>query len=301
MRGRFYSIMAMALYSIYTLNMRPVPAQEIPGPLDGRHHTLTGTFHKHAAFHSQFLAADRDVLVYLPPDYEKNTRTRYPVLYLHDGQNLFDGATSFIPGKEWRVDETAEELIRRKAIEPVIIVGIYNTGGSRLSEYTPTKTPRFKDAGKADAYGKMIVEELKPFVDKRYRTRKDAANTALGGSSLGGLVSLYLGLKRPEVFGKLAVLSPSIWWDNKVIVKRVKALKSRPDLKIWLDMGTHEGNPPSQERNIDDARALKDALVAKGWKLDTELKYTEVQGAEHNEEAWAARVEPMLRFLFGRG
>lgn len=300
MRRRIYSIMAMALYSLYTLNARPLPAEEIPGPIEGREHTLTGTFHKHAGFPSRFVKNDRDILVYLPPDYETNPKARYPVLYLHDGQNLFDGATSFIPGKEWRVDETAQRLILDKAIEPVIIVGIYNTGASRMSEYTPTATRTFKDAGRAEDYGKMLVRELKPFIDKTYRTRKGPEQTALGGSSLGGLVSLYLGMEYPNIFGKLLIISPSIWWDNKVIVKQVKALKTRPNVQIWLDMGTHEGNPPSHQRNIADAKLLRDALVAKGWTLEADLKYTEVEGAEHSEEAWAARVEPMLRFLFGK-
>lgn len=251
-----------------------------------------------AGFRSAFLDAERDVLIYFPPGYETNTKRRYPVLYMHDGQNLFDGATSFIPGKEWRVDETAQRLIETKAIEPVIIVGIYNTGNHRLGEYTPTPTPRFRDGGKADAYGRMIVEELKPFIDKTYRTRKEALDTAIGGSSLGGLVSLHLGLKYPKVFGKLLIASPSVWWDDQFLIRQVKNLKAHTNAKIWLDMGTREGDPASQQRNVEDARALRDALISKGWKLNTDLKYLEVEGAEHSEEAWAERVEPMLRFLF---
>src|ERR1044072_1324176 len=222
-------------------------------------HTLTGDFRTHAKFHSRFLPTDRDVLVQLPPGDETEKRRRSPVLYLHDGQNLFDGATSFIPGQEWRVDETAQALIHARAIEPVIIVGIYNTGKERVEEYTPSADPKFKVGGRAGLYGRLIVEELKPFVDSHYRTKPDASDTGLGGSSLGGLVTLYLGLRYPAVFGKLAVISPSVWWDEHRIVREVESLGSKPHTRVWLDMGTDEG-----ANATSDARLLRDALVGKG-------------------------------------
>lgn len=252
-----------------------------------------GEFRKHVGFRSKFLPTARDVLVYLPPDYDAEAPCRYPVLYLHDGQNLFDGATAFIPGQDWRVGQTANALIRQQAIEPVIIVGIYNTGRERVEEYTPSADPRFKVGGKADLYGRLIVEELKPFIDSHYRTRAGAVDTGLGGSSLGGLVTVYLGLRYPQVFGKLAVISPSVWWDGRRILGDVAALKSKMDARIWLDMGTEEG-----VRSINDARLLRDALVAKGWHLDRDLHYHEARGARHTESAWAQRVDPMLRFLY---
>jgi predicted alpha/beta superfamily hydrolase len=262
-------------------------------------HTLTGEFRTHKNFHSRFLSADRDVLVYLPPDYDANKKQRYSVLYLHDGQNLFDGATSYIKGAEWRVDETAQALITSKAIEPVIIVGIYNAGKERIDEYTPTADAKYKMGGSADLYGRMLVEELKPFIDSEYRTRRDAKSTGLGGSSLGGLVSLYLALKYPNVFGEVAVVSPSVWWDKKMIVREVEALRKRPRLRIWLDTGTKEGGNKSEaEETTANARHLRDTLVAKGWKEGKDLKYFEAEGAEHNERAWAQRVEPMLKFLY---
>jgi predicted alpha/beta superfamily hydrolase len=264
-------------------------------------HTLTGEFRTHANFHSRYLAADRDVLVYLPPGYNENKKQRYPVLYLHDGQNLFDGATSFIKGAEWRVDETAQALITSKMIKPVIIVGIYNAGKDRIAEYTPTVDAKYKMGGQADAYGRMITAELKPFIDSHYRTLSDAKNTGLGGSSLGGLVSLYLALKYPNVFGPIAVVSPSVWWDNRMIVREVEALKKRPHLRIWLDTGTKEGKDKADaDETTAYARQLRDALKAKGWKEGKDLSYYEAVGAEHNERAWAQRVEPMLRFLFPR-
>jgi len=247
----------------------------------------------HRNFHSEFLPTDRDVLVYLPPCYEREPERRYPVLYLHDGQNLFDGATSFIPGQDWRVGQTAQALISARAVEPLIIVGVYHTGRERVEEYTPTRDARFKVGGKADLYGRLLVEELKPFIDARYRTRAGAAQTGLGGSSLGGLVSLYLGLRYPAVFGKLAVISPSVWWGGRAILASVSGLEAKPATRIWLDMGTAEG-----VRAAPDARDLRDALLAKGWRLGADLRYLEVAGARHDEVAWARRVGPFLRFLF---
>jgi predicted alpha/beta superfamily hydrolase len=256
-------------------------------------HTPTGDFRAHPKFSSRFLHTDRDVLVYLPPCYETEPLRRYPVLYLHDGQNLFDGATSFIPGQDWRVGETARSLIESRAIEPLIIVGVYNTGRERVEEYTPSADPRLRVGGKAALYGRLIVEELKPFVDSRYRTKAGACDTGLGGSSLGGLVTMYLGLRYPDVFGKLAVVSPSVWWDGRRILSDVSAFVSDRRARVWLDMGTDEGAHATA-----DARSLRDALVARGWREGADLKYFEAEGARHTEAAWAARVEPFLRFLF---
>lgn len=248
---------------------------------------------KHAAFHSKFLTEPRNLVVYVPPGYDTDLDRRYPVLYLHDGQNLFEGATAFVRGQDWRVDETAEELIASGAIEPLIIVGIYNAGVHRIDEYTPTHDRKRGAGGEADLYGHMLTEELKPFIDRTYRTLPDPANTGLGGSSLGGLVTLYLGLQHPDAFGKLAVLSPSVWWDNRVILKLVRMTDPKPRLSIWLDIGTGEGG-----RTLRDARALRDELVDAGWVLDSDLQYSEITDAGHNEVSWASRVGPFLRYLF---
>lgn len=264
-------------------------------------HTLTGDIYSHQSFHSSILRNDRELIVYLPPGYEANQRKRYPVLYLHDGQNLFDGATSFTFGQEWRVDEAAQSLIGAGKIEPLIIVGVYNAGKDRTNEYTPTQDARHKVGGKAEHYGRMLVEELKPFVDAKYRTLKYAKHTGLGGSSLGGLVTLYLGLRYPKVFGRLAVVSPSVWFDNNHIVHYVEELPRRPRLRIWLDTGTNEGGSAAEaQQTVANARLLRETLTKKGWKLGKDLSYVEGEGAEHNEQAWAARVEPMLKFLFPR-
>lgn len=262
-------------------------------------HTLTGEVRLLASFHSNVLNNDRSVIVYLPPGYEKNKTTRYSVFYMHDGQNLFDGATSFIPGQEWRVDETAEALIKSKTIEPLIIVGIYNAGMERTNEYTAAADPKYKAGGKADLYGRFLVEELKPFIDKMYRTKTDGAHTGIGGSSLGGLVSLYLGLKYPQVFTRIAVVSPAVWWADDQIVHYTEAQTRKPPLRIWVDIGTKEGRDAKEaQKTVDDARLLKSTLIRKGWREGKDLHYVEAEGAEHNEKAWAARTAQILEFLF---
>jgi predicted alpha/beta superfamily hydrolase len=274
------------------------PPLDTASPADAKHtpaapHSAALPIHKN--FHSAFLARDRDVIVYLPPGYDADESRRFPVLYLQDGQNLFDGATSFIQGQHWRVGETADALIRAGRVEPLVIVGVYNAGARRIEEYTPTQDGRTRLGGRADLYGRFLVEELKPFVDARYRTLTDAPHTGLGGSSLGGLVSLHLGIKYPHVFGKLAVLSPSIWWDRRIILEKVRNLDTKPDVRIWIDVGTAEG-----DYVVEDAGRLRDALVARGWVLGEDLLYLEAEGAGHDELAWAERVSPVLEFLFPR-
>ena len=254
-------------------------------------HTLTGTFRTHEGLRSRYLESAHDLIVYLPPGYEDDHNRRYPVLYMQDGQNLFDDATAF--SGEWHLDEAADELIAAGLMSPLIIVGISNAGAYRIDEYTPTRDAAKRAGGKADRYGRMLVEELKPFIDGEYRTLSDARNTGIGGSSLGGLVSLYLALKYSGIFWKVAVLSPSVWWDNRFIVRRVRALGSAPPLRVWLSTGTAEG-----EGVVAGARRVRDALVAKGWSEGDSLHYREVEGATHSEQAWAELAPEMLHFLF---
>jgi predicted alpha/beta superfamily hydrolase len=263
-------------------------------------HTLTGNIKRHRAFPSKILGNRRDVLVYLPPGYSRFSRTRYSVLYLHDGQNVFDAATAFA-GVEWGFDETAERLIRGKVIEPLIIVAVANMGEERIHEYAPTpgvidaKARRKKRSrGLARVYGEFLIEELKPYIDRRYRTKREGEFTGVGGSSLGGLATLAMGILFPWAFTRLIVMSPSIWWDDFAICRLVDSIEQKPPLKIWLDTGTVE---PGWEH----ARELRNRLVRKGWRADVDLKYLEVEGADHSEAAWAGRVEPALRFLFPSG
>ena len=258
---------------------------------DETEHTLTGDFRTHERFRSKYLEHDRTVIVYLPPGYRPRAARRYPVLYLHDGQNVFDRATSI--GEEWHVDETAQELIEAGEVEPLIVVGIYNTGEHRIDEYAPTPRPDKGGGGQADLYGKMLVEELKPLIDRKYKTLPGAANTGLGGSSLGGLLTMHLGLRYSTAFSKLAVMSPSVWWDERVIVREVEALDHKLPLRIWLDSGTEEG-----PEVVEDSRRLRAALVARGWVEGDDLSYFEAEGGRHDEASWSARVGPMLRFLY---
>lgn len=266
-----------------------------------REHTLTGDVRLHKSFHSATLNNDRDIIVYLPSGYDAHKQKRYPVFYMGDGQNIFDGATSYIPGQEWRADEVAQTLIEAGKIAPLIIVGVYNAGVERVNEYTAAQDQRYKAGGKADLYGRFLVEELKPFIDKTYRTKPDAQNTGLGGSSLGGLISLYLGLKYPTVFTRIAVVSPSVWWADNQIIRYTEDQRRKPTLRIWLDIGTREGRDAKDaQSSVDGARLLKKTLIRKGWKEGKDLKYFEAEGAEHNEQAWAARFDQILEFLFPR-
>ncbi|HQR38346.1 MAG TPA: alpha/beta hydrolase-fold protein [Blastocatellia bacterium] len=282
-----------------------------PLPLPSPRSTLTRAFNAAGPDFPQTLAAPiatyrdfaskyvspRTVTVLLPPGYAAAHGVRYPVLYMHDGQNLFDARTAH--GAEWQVDETAVKLMRSRQVASVIIVGVASTPDHRMADYTPTaiaepgSVPARTAGGSADAYGRFLVEELKPFIDRTFRTMPDAAHTGLAGSSLGGLVTMYLGLKYPGTFGRLAIVSPSVWWDDHFIVKQVGLLDTRPPERIWLDIGTSESPEAAP-----DARLLRDALVAKGWALGNDLQYLEVEGGTHDESAWAARFGQALRFLF---
>jgi predicted alpha/beta superfamily hydrolase len=292
--GLFWAILLCLVVFEFTAKSNEATNPQFNNPLQLAH-TLTGNFRLHKIFRSRFLPTGRDIIVYLPPDYERNQTRRYPVLYMQDGQNLFDGATSFFPGKERHMDEKAEALITQHAIKPLIIVGIYSTGLQRINEYTPTLLAGTNKGGQADLYGRMLVEEIKPFIDDQYRTLPGPSHTGLGGSSLGGLVSIYLGLKYPKVFGKLAITSPAAFWDDEMIVRYVQSLPSKTHQRICLSIGTDE-----PVEFLSSARALHDALITKGWKEGLNLGYMEASGAEHSPDERARRVDHLLRFLFAQ-
>lgn len=255
---------------------------------------MSGQLVTHSDFQSSILGSARTVLVYMPPCYDRHTQRKFPVLFVHDGQNVFDGHTSYVPGQHWMMREAADALLAARAIEPLLIVAVYHAGEKRIDEYTPTRSRM--GGGLADLHGRMMVEELLPFIRDRYRVLPQARHTGIGGSSLGGLASLYLGLKYPSVFGKMAVMSPSVWWDNRVILRRLVLLEHAHRQRIWLDVGTAEGRSPRS--STKDVRLLRDILVSKGWRLGSNLHYVEVPGADHSERAWAARVPDMLQFLY---
>ncbi|MBC7798138.1 MAG: alpha/beta hydrolase [Pyrinomonadaceae bacterium] len=233
----------------------------------------------------------RRIEVYLPPNYFTEPERRFPVLYMQDGQNLFNPQTSF-GGVAWQVDETAQKLIFENKIEPLIIVGIYNTGDARFEEYTPTKSTRGR-GGQALLYGQMLTQELKPFIDAQYRTLPQQEFTGIGGSSLGALVSLFLGFKQPDVFGRLAIMSPSIWWDKNVMTREIIEYEGKPPLRIWLDIGKLEGS-----RIKSQVRLLRGALLEKGWRADVDLGYLEIPDGRHDENSWSLRFDKVLRYLF---
>lgn len=251
-----------------------------------------GKLRIHKAFRSNFVENPRDIAIWMPPGAAVNPNERYPVMVLHDGQNLFDPKTSFIPGHSWNAHRTVAKLIRIGRIPPLVLVGVSNTGEHRIDEYTPTRDAVRKAGGKSDLYGRMIVEELLPWLVRNHRTLPGPRNTALGGSSLGGLATLTIGLQRPDVFGALAAFSPSVWWDRRWIFRMVGKMPTRTHQRIWLDMGTKEG--PGM---LEVARDFRDALVAKGWQQDVDLGYYEAKNAMHTERAWGRRVGRMMEFL----
>jgi predicted alpha/beta superfamily hydrolase len=255
-----------------------------------------GRLRYHRRFASKFLSTRRDVVVYLPPGYDVSSRTRYPVLYLQDGQNLFDPETAY-GGTDWHIDLTTDELISNGSIQPLIIAGIYNAGVRRISEYTPTRDPTLKKGGKADRYAQMLTREVKPFIDTEYRSVKSARSTGVGGSSLGALAALQTGLSYPDVFGLLALMSPSVWWDSRVVLKMPDSFRSGSRPRIWLDVGTQEGSQPGEM--LEDTRLLRTALETNGWKEGDSLYYGEFSGAAHNEGAWGERFGLVLKFLYG--
>jgi predicted alpha/beta superfamily hydrolase len=232
----------------------------------------------------------RPVLVYLPPDYETNTSRRYPVIYFHDGQNVFDARTSF--AGEWHLDETAESLIKSGAIEPVIIVAVGNTG-NRMDEYTPVPDSTYGGGHAAD-YARFLVQELKPRIDATYRTDPAADRTGVAGSSLGGLVSMYFALTQSDTFRRIGVMSPSVWWANLDIVNEVTALSGKTPVRIWEDIGTAEDSGAA----LTNARSLHQALLDKGWQDGQDLSYREYAGAQHDEAAWSMRVGDVLQYLY---
>ena len=241
-------------------------------------------------FTSSILGNKRDITIYLPPGYEDRLDRRYPVLYIQDGQNLFDAERAYIPGQHWRLSEAADTAIGERTASPMIIVGVDHAGSGRIDEYTPGPDPDHKGGGRADDYVRMLVEELKPVIDKSFRTLPDPHNTAIAGSSLGGLVSLHAGFTRPDVFGRIGAMSPSVWWGEKRILETLDAYDG-PAPRIWADTGGREGLD-----TLMDARELRDHIARKGW--GEKFRFFEDRRADHSERAWAKRAKTVLEFLF---
>jgi len=262
--------------------------------------SVTGDLRLHE-FHSQIFRNTRMLRVWLPPRYDApgNETRQYPVLYLNDGQNLFDRATAFA-GVEWQVDETADRLIRQEVIPPLIIVGIDNTQGDRIKEFLPYRSlhpPVLRPQGKR--YPDFLMNEVMPFVYERYRIARGPENTGLGGSSLGALISLYTVIERPGVFGLLLLESPSLFISNRRILKYSRRFRRWPE-RVFLAMGTREaGREDKDKQVVEDVRQLERSLRRAG--LDESRLLVKIdEGATHNEGEWAKRFPEALSFLFER-
>ncbi len=295
--GRTWDVILMALD-------RPasgwVPYE--PGPAS----TVVGDLRVLRGLRGPWENAPRDILVHLPAGAGTSGR-RYPVLYLHDGQNLFDEATSF--SGEWRVDETLTELAR-DGLE-IIAVGIPSPAGpGRGAEYTPYRAKPWAGeppypSSMGSAYVGFLVEQVKPAVDAAFPTRFDRASTGVLGSSWGGLISLWAAAERGDVFGLVGAMSPAITPGQGPIYRRLRRLSPVPQ-RVYVDMGDHEGSfatDPREDRAmsrdaIRASRKVRDA-IAVSVPASARLRYVEDPGGIHQESAWARRLPDALRFLFG--
>jgi predicted alpha/beta superfamily hydrolase len=228
---------------------------------------------------------DRDLTVYLPPSYARGER-HYPVLYMQDGQNLFDPQESF--AGSWRVDIAMDQAAAR-GFEG-IAVGIRHAGEGRLAEYSPFDDPE-TGPGRGREYVEYLADRIKPLVDARFRTIPGRGTTCVAGSSMGGLISLFAFLARPDVFGAVAAMSPSLWYAERAIFEAVKTAPFQPG-RIYLDVGRREG-----EGTLADARRLRDLLLAKGYRKGDQLRYVEDRAGGHEEASWGQRLRAALPFL----
>jgi predicted alpha/beta superfamily hydrolase len=279
-------------------------------------HTVVGNLQISYDFYSPQLNNRRHILVHLPPSYGKGDG-RYPVIYMQDGQNLFDDHASF--AGEWRVDETMEQL-SRQGIE-AIIVGIPNMGAERINEYNPFRNVHHRDGhhrdghhrdghhrdGRGDLYMAFIAQTLKPAIDRDFRTLPDRMHTGLMGSSMGGLIALYGFFSYPDLFGLAGVMSPSLWFARESILDYVEAAPYSPG-RIYLDAGTREISGAAADYHVWRARSrnyyakvrrLKRILVRKGYRPIHELLHFEERDARHQEAAWARRLPRAFAFLLG--
>ena len=226
------------------------------------------------------------IWVYLPPEYNSSTE-KYPVIYMHDAQNLFDDKTSFVG--EWEVDETLNKL-HKETGKSFIVVGVENGAEKRIEEYTPWKHEKY-GGGKGEIYVKFLAKTLKPYIDKNYRTKPDREHTAIIGSSLGGLISYYAGLQLPKVFGKVGALSTSFWFSDKVNTFS----KEKGDLKntkIYFLVGEKEG-----EEMIKGTKKTVRILSEVNFPSEN-IKTKSVAGGEHNETFWKNEFLETITFLF---
>ncbi len=261
-------------------------------------HTVSGTVMVLPDVWSPQLENRRNIFAYLPASHHELGR-RYPVIYMHDGQNLFDALTSFTG--EWYVDETMQTL-EQDGLE-AIIVGIPNTGENRLNEYSPFTQGRM-GGGKGNEYLNFIANTVKPLIDSSFLTLPEREHTGILGSSMGGLISLYAFFNCPEVFGMAGAMSPAFWFGQRGIYAYVQNAPYVPG-KIYLDAGTQEAHGRQLISRkyawsvAGAAQEMRDLLVSKGYHDGENIRYIEEEGAAHHESAWARRLPDALRWLLG--
>lgn len=260
-----------------------------------QHGTVTKQY---PSFVSTKLPSTRGVWVYLPPTYVENSEARFGVLYMHDAQNLFDPSLAF-GGNEWKVDETIDAGAEDGSIRETIVVGIENTA-ARMDELTPTPDATEGGAGgKADQYLAMIVDEIKPTIDKDLRTIPAREQTGIMGSSLGGLVSAYAGVRRADVFGLVGEMSPSTWWDNTEILGEVSTTPTRPakPVRVYVDSG--DSGAEGSTDDVTNTTELAARYRTAGYVDNKDLLHVIQAGGQHNEIYWAQRLPGALHFLLG--
>jgi len=228
----------------------------------------------------------RTIRMYFPPDYSSGKR--FPVIYMHDGQNLFDAGTSF--SGEWQVDETLDSLYKYNGFS-CIVVGIYNGEKNRLNEYSPWRNDTLNAGGDGEKYASFIVKNLKPFVDSHYRALTDRENTVIMGSSMGGLISLYMALEYPEVFGKAGIFSPSLWFSPKVF-ELIQNYNLKKLQKFYLISGGKEGG----KAVYNTLRA--DSLLRSIGFDENYIRCKISKDGQHNEEFWSHEFGDAVRYLF---
>ncbi|GIV97159.1 MAG: hypothetical protein KatS3mg057_1816 [Herpetosiphonaceae bacterium] len=263
-------------------------------------HTVVGSVEILEQVWSPELRNRRDLLVYLPPSYSQGTQ-RYPVIYMHDGQNLFDRATSY--AGEWEVDETMESL-SHEGLE-AIIVGIPNAGKRRIDEYTPFRDRRH-GGGSGEDYLAFVIETIKPMIDGDFRTKPEREHTAIIGSSLGGLISLYAFFRFPAVFGLVGALSPALWFADQAMLRYLQVSPPVPG-KMYIDAGGSELSNTLADRllrrstrYLRSVRSAYQLLVRRGYTPGKDILYVEEAEARHHEMFWARRLPTALRFLLSR-
>lgn len=265
-----------------------------PGPVAPQPSTLTGTVEHLPGVRSRQLRNTRDLLVYLPPSYPTGEK-RYPVLYMLDGQNVFDVRTSTV-AQEWRADEAAEALAAR-GLE-VIIVAIAHGGPARSSEYVPFPTVMNGYKPRGEQHAAFVAKTVKGLIDKRYRTLPDAAHTGIVGSSFGGVASLYTATRYPEVFGFFGAFSPSLWVADQSLFPWVREHPVPSTMRAYLDMGDREGTGRAEkEYAIELTEEMADLLHQQG----AQVRFVRAENGWHNEDCWAQRFPSVLEwFVSGR-